>query len=140
VARPELSGAEEAERQKRRKWWTMLGVSGLAGAGTGLGFVVAAKGDGFMSGPIPAWLAIAFAALYVATMIVGTIAMKRMTDEVEIHNNLWGMAIGGSAVLLVYPPWWMLWRGEVAPEPGHEALFLLLFASAILAYLWKKYR
>ena len=140
VARPELSGAEEAERRKRRKWWTMLGVSGLAGFGTGLGFVLAEKGDGFLSGRIPAPLAIGFAALYVVVILAGTVAMKRMTDELELHNNLYGVAMGGSAVLLVYPPWWLLWRGEVVPEPGHEILFLLLFASAMLAYLWKKYR
>ena len=135
------TGAEVAERARRRKWYAVLGVSLVAGFSTGLSFALSERGGaGFLTGTIPSWLAIGFAALYLAMMIFGTLAMKRVTDEVELHNNVFGMAVGGSAVMLVYPPWWMLWRGEVVAEPSHAALFLLLFLAAIGAYLWKKYR
>ena len=73
-------------------------------------------------------------------MIGGTIAVRRTTDEVERHNNLWGLGMGASAVMLVYPPWWMLWRGGLVGEPSHVALFLLLVAISTAFYLWKKFR
>jgi hypothetical protein len=140
MAERQRTSAEEAERARRRKWFAVLGVSMVAGFSTGIGFAASESGEGFLEGRIPAPLAIGFAALYLIMMIFGTIAMKRVTDEVEVHNNLYGMAVGGSMVMLAYPPWWMLWRGDVVREPSHEALFLLLFLSAIAAYLWKKYR
>jgi len=135
-----LDSGAEAERARRRKWHLVLGAALATGLAAGFGFAFADEGQGFFRATIPPTLAAAIAALYLLMMVVGTVAMKRVTDEVEIHNNLYGMAIGGSAVLLVYPPWWILWRGEVLPEPPHEALFLLFFGSALVAYLWKKFR
>lgn len=137
--RETLSGAE-AERARRRKWWTLLGAALAAGFATGIGVGLTQEGGPFAGGRIPEWLAIAAVALYLVTMIAGTVLMKRFTDEVEMHNNLFGLAVGASALMLVYPPWLLLWRGGLVPEPGHEPLFLVTIVPAVIAYLWKKYR
>jgi drug/metabolite transporter (DMT)-like permease len=129
-----------AERQRRRKWWTLLGVALAAGFGTGFGVALTEEGGAFGDGRIPEWLAIGATVVYLATMIVGTVMMKRFTDELEMHNNIFGLAVGASALLLVYPPWLMLWRGGLVGEPSHGALFLAMFLPAMATYLWKKYR
>lgn len=129
-----------AERRQRRKWWTLLGVALVAGFGTGLGVALTEEGGAFGDGRIPEWLAIGAVAVYLGLMIVGTYVMKKVTDELEMHNNILGLAVGASALLLVYPPWLMLWRGGLVGEPGHGALFLVMFLPAMATYLWKKYR
>ena len=137
---PELSG-EEYERRQRRGWFKTLGASMVAGLATGLGYSLATIEDGgLMTGRLPPWLAIAIAALYLAMILAGTVAMKRTTDELERHNNLYGLGMGASALMLFYPPWWMLWRGGLLPEPSHLILFLGLVAISTAFYLWKKYR
>jgi len=129
----------EAEKARSRRWRGIILASMIAGFVSGFGFVALKQGDGFLTGTIPAWLGWVLALLYLVTMIAGSIAMRRVADELEMHNNLWGLAIGASALIFVYPPWWLLWRGEVLPEPTHEGLFLLLFVATALGYGWKKY-
>jgi hypothetical protein len=128
------------ERQRRRKWWSLLALAVVAGVVTSIAFNLAGAGVMFDAGTIPGWLAVAGAAIYVGTMLFGTFAMRSVSDELEVHNNVWGLAAGGFALLIVYPAWWMLWRGQVAPEPGHEPLFWVMFVSATITYLWKKLR
>jgi hypothetical protein len=130
---------EAFERRQRRGWYKALGASIVAGLATGLGYSLAVKDD-FFGGRLPPWFAIGVAALYLAMMVAGTVAVRRTTDELERHNNLWGLGMGASAVMLIYPPWWMLWRGGLVGEPSHTALFLLLVAISTFFYLWKKYR
>jgi uncharacterized membrane protein YidH (DUF202 family) len=141
----ELKMAEEdvgtrAERDRERRWWRTFVPIVLSGFVAGFAFALADQGETFLAGKIPPLIAVLIAGSYVVTMIWGTWAYKRVADELEMQNNLWGTAVGGSALLLVYPPWWILWRGGLVGEPVHEALFLLLFVTAIGAYLWKKYR
>ena len=129
-----------AERERQRRWWRTFVPVVLSGFVAGFAFALADRGERFLAGEIPPLLAVLIAGSYLVTMIWGTWAYKRVADELELQNNLWGTAVGGSVLLLVYPPWWILWRGGLVGEPMHGALFLLLFGSAILAYLWKKYR
>ena len=136
MAAPEPGAA--AESRRRRKWRALFGLSVALGVVTAIAFVV--TGDPGGAGTIPAAVAAAGAAVYVAMMVLGSLAMVRVTDEHEVHNNVWGLAAGGGALLVVYPAWWMLWRGGLVVEPGHSAMFLLMFGSALVAYLWKKYR
>ena len=140
MKRPEEPSGAQAERARRRKWWTLLGVALAAGFATGFGVALTEEGGPFAGGRIPEWLAIAAVAVYLVTMIVGTVMMKRFTDEVEMHNNIFGLAVGASALTLVYPPWVMLWRGGLVGEPTHLPMFLVMFVPATATYLWKKYR
>jgi hypothetical protein len=130
----------EAEKKRRRGWWTLLAAALASGFAAGLGFSMAKHGGGFLEGTIPRGVAIAIAVSYVATILIGTVLGRRLTDELERSNNQYGLAMGASAVLLVYPAWWILWRGRVVMEPQHGALFILLFAVAVAAYGWKKFR
>lgn len=125
-----------AERRQRRKLTGLIAIAIGLGVATALAFA----GSDQDAGTIAPAIAAAGAAVYVAMMTLGTWAMIRITDEVEVYNNVLGLAAGAGAVLLVYPSWWMLWRGGLVREPTHDAVFLLMFGAALIAYLWKKYR
>lgn len=136
-----LDVGEAAELQQTMRTKRVLALCGISGFVAGLAFAWGELGDGaFLSGTIPAWLAVAIALSYVVAMTWGSIAFKRSADEHEMQINIWGSAIGASALLLIYPPWWVLWRGGLIGEPVHEILFATLFIVAIGAYLWKKFR
>lgn len=129
-----------AERRQRGKWRRLLGLAIASGVATGLAFAFTRTGDGSGAGTLSPGLTIAGAVVYVLMMVLGSYAMVRVTDEVEVRNNVVGLAAGGAALLLCYPPWWMLWRGGLVPEPTHLAMFLLMFGPALAVYVWKKYR
>ena len=139
MSEPEDVGAA-AERRQRRRWLGLFGLAIACGLATGLAFALTSQGPGFGAGSIPPILAAVGAAVYLVMMIGGSYAMFRVTDEVEVDNNVRGLAAGGGALLLVYPAWWMLWQGGLVAEPTHDALFLLMFGAALAYYLWKKYR
>ncbi|MDQ3140195.1 MAG: hypothetical protein M3Q15_05665 [Pseudomonadota bacterium] len=141
VMRPEDDSGTKAERSRSRKWWTVMALVAASGFAAGaIDGTVSTTDGGFMQGALPGWLAIAIAISYLVSIVVGTIAYKRYSDELDIQANIWGSAVGASALLLTYPVWWILWRGQLVGEPVHETLFLLMFGSALLGYLWKKYR
>jgi drug/metabolite transporter (DMT)-like permease len=136
---PDDPGAA-AERRQRARWRRLLGLAVASGVATALAFAFTRTGESYGAGTLAPELTIAGAVVYVLLMVFGSYAMTRVTDEVEIHNNVVGLAAGGGALLLAYPPWWMLWRGGLVPEPTHGALFFLMFGAALAVYAWKKYR
>ena len=128
-----------AERLRQRKWLGLIGLCLAAGAATAVA-VEATREAGVPGGMIPSWVAIGIAIVFLIISVGGTYAMVRITDEVEIHNNVWGFAAGSAALFVVYPVWCALWRGGLVPEPTHFALFAIAAVVSFLAYLWMKYR
>ena len=136
----DLSGEARAAAKKRRLW-TVIGVLFGAGFASGFGFALAEDSDaGWLSGPIPAWLAVLLSVVWLTAMIAGSWFYKRNADELEINANLWGAAVGASTLLIGYPVWFLLWRGELAGEPNPHVMFVTLYLTGIGGYLWKKYR
>jgi len=133
---------ERAERQRRaRKAWT---IGAVAAVGMAAGFAMGWRdADNLFSGTSEGWppaMAIAIAASYLLAIVVGGIVLARQTDEVELMGQYKAIAAGGLAYVVVYPLWFVLWMGNLAPEPMHAALFALFWLTLVAAFLFYRYR
>lgn len=115
----------------------LFGV-GLA-CGAYSGWYVAANGLDFNS-PWPPELAAAIASLYLLAMLIGSIALSKVMDEVEKGRAYKASAFAGSIYLIVYPVWFLMWKGGFVAEPLHWALFLLFWASLASATAYYRFR
>ena len=114
-----------------------MGVGGI----TGLVFALTQQdGAALYQGTIPAWVAVALAVLWLVSVVGGSFWLKRHIDEIEQAAQLWGIATGGTVVIVLYPIWYLLWRGQMIAEPNAHIMFGTLYVVMIAAYLWKKFR
>ena len=133
TARHDLSGEQIARRTARNRMiiFGLLFAVGLA-AGVAAGNHAAENGFG---GTWPPALSIGTALVYVIAMIGGSVALSRVTDEVERARSYKAVALAGAGYMLAYPVWFLLWKGGVAIEPIHWVLFvgfwLLLLGGTI---------
>ncbi|WP_326525884.1 hypothetical protein [Sphingomonas sp.] len=138
---PPSGPGEAAAVRNSRSFWLILGtlffVGMLVGAGAAM-FEIDA--GGFMTGTLPAWFAIVAAVVTVLALTVGTVLFLRRVDEVERADNIWASAVGANALLIVYPPWFFLWKGGWVSEPSHYAMAGILFAAMMIAYGYRKIR
>lgn len=128
---------ERAERARRRRF--SLIVAGLLIVGGMMGAVLTAlgpRGPGMLP---PGW-AIAAAGLLIVAIPLGSWLFFRDIDEVELRANLEASAWGVNFYALVYPVWYILWKGGLVIEPIHEILFVATLIVLTAAYLWKKAR
>lgn len=137
---PELGPGERAERAKRRRLWLSIGLLFVAGLVTGFLLGFAESDEGLLRGTIPPMLAIALTILFLAALAIGTPLMLRNMDEVERAEHFGFAAWGGSAFVIAYPAWFLLWKGRLVPEPHHLALFAIFYAGAVLGYAVRRYR
>jgi hypothetical protein len=132
---------EAAERATRRRWMSLLAISLVVGALSGMIVALTTHGDGgFMGQKVPIWAAVLLTAGWLGTMGYGAWYYETQVDEVERNANYYGYAVGGGLVVVVYPVWYIFWWAGAVREPTHEALMGLLFVGALAGYLWKKYR
>jgi hypothetical protein len=129
---------ERAEKARNRRFWTTLIVLALAGAV--VGGIMSVLTDGDLSGPLPAGWAVAAALIYAAAVIGGSWYFFRTIDEVEMRDNLWAATVAVYFYSLVYPVWYLFWKGSLVPEPGHELIFIATMVVMTSAYLGKKIR
>ena len=136
-----IGPGEALERGQKRRQALILYL--LMGAGAVIGYALVLAGDdgpGFHQSAISARVAIALAALWLVSVVGGSIWYQRQIDEIERAAQLWGMAAAGSFVLILYPVWYLLWRGQLIAEPNGHVMFAMLYVVMIGAYLWKKFR
>ena len=140
----EPSGAGEAQEQARRtrKTWIIGGtfVTGLV-AGILVGFN---EGEALFVGSDandwPPALAVGLALSYVLVVAVGGVALARQTDEFEQQRQYKAIAAAAFVYAMVYPLWFVLWMGQLVPEPMHGALFILFWLSLAAAFLFYRFR
>lgn len=135
-----MGPGERAERAKRRRLWWAVGVLALTGAVTG--FIVGyTEGEqGFMQGTLPAPVAIGLTVLLLGAILIGGPIMMRNLDEHERAEHMQFSNWGAGTFLLVYPAWFLLWKGRLLPEPHHLLLFILFYAGGVLGYTASRYR
>jgi MFS family permease len=131
---------EQLERQRRGRKAVIIG--GLIVVGFTIGFVTGfSQADNlFVAGSWPQALSMGLAVAYLATVIGGGIALSRHSDEFELNAQYKAAAAAGAAYMLIYPPWFLLWMGDVAVEPMHGVLFLAFWLVLALASIFYRFR
>lgn len=137
-----LGEGERREASRRRQRWLI--VAALTLVGVVPGFYLGYQDGSAMAQSRPlAWppaLAAGLAGLYLLALIGGGLLMNRVMDEVERQRGYKAVSFAGTVLMVVYPTWFLLWRGGFVPEPVHWMLFVLFWASLALATLWHRFR
>lgn len=137
----ERGSGEAAERARRRRFWTLIAGLGLAGFALGFGTsMVETRDPGGMFGEMPAGWALFAIAFFLVAVGYGSWRYFRLIDELEREDNRWAGFMAANALMIVYPVWYLLWRGGLVAEPSHEALFVGFWASVLAAYVYRKLR
>ena len=116
---------------------TVFGVGVAAGAA--IGFHVASNDLDF-GAPWPPALSLGVAILYVVAILAGTVALSRVTDELERARAYKAAALAGAVYLVLYPVWFLLWKGGFAVEPIHWLLFAVFWVSLAGGQLYYRFR
>ncbi|HEU0100150.1 MAG TPA: hypothetical protein VFQ67_15425 [Allosphingosinicella sp.] len=133
---------ERRDLARRRKRWLILAAIAVLGG-------VPAFYAGFQDGAAMAqsrpltWsptLAAVLAGLYLVVMVGGGLLMHGVTDELERQRGYKAASVAGLTLMLVYPTWFLLWRGGFVAEPVHWMLFVLFWLSLALASLFYRFR
>jgi hypothetical protein len=137
-----LGEGERREAARRRKRWLI--VAALAVAGMVPGFYLGYQdGAAMAQSREPAWspaVAAGLAGLYLVVIVVGGILMNSVMDEVERQRGYKAVSFAGTVLMVVYPTWFLLWRGGFVAEPVHWVLFVLFWLGLALASLWYRFR
>ncbi len=132
---------ERQERAKRNRTWTYYAALALAGGVVGFVFAqYETDGAVWADGTIPPTVAVGLALVTAVAIIGGCIFMKRRMDEVELQNNLYAGAAASIIVMTGYPVWYLLWKGQLVPEPSHRIMFAALYLVMVVTYLIRKFR
>jgi hypothetical protein len=136
-----LGPGEKMERDRSNRRAFVLCVLMAAGGATALIVTIAGpKGAGVFEGVLPAWAALAAAAAWLVAVVGGSFWYKRHADEIDLAAQIWGQAVGGAAIIILYPVWYLLWRARLVAEPDANVVFVALYLVMAGGYLWKKLR
>lgn len=133
---------ERRDAERRRKRWLILAAIALFG-GVPAFYVGLQQGAALAESRPLTWsptLAAVLAGLYLAVMVGGGLLMQGVTDEIERQRGYKAASLAGMTLMLVYPVWFLLWKGGFVPEPIHWVLFALFWLSLALATLWYRFR
>jgi hypothetical protein len=139
-----LGEGERAERLRRRKFWSAVGVTAVLGLP--IGFVLgraAGRNGGSMSDAfagLPATVTIGLLAFALAGFLWGCWLFYKSIDEVEIVDNLWGSTAGFYIYMILFPVWWVLWKAGVAGEPHDWIILASSLGFGTLVYFYRKWR
>ena len=133
---------ERREAARRRKRWLI--VAALALVGVVPGFYMGYQDGAAMAQSRPSvWsptVAALLAGVYLVAVIGGGLLMSKVMDEVERQRGYKAVSFAGTVLMVIYPTWFLLWRGGFVPEPVHWMLFVLFWLSLALATLWYRFR
>lgn len=136
-----LSDGERLERaQANRK---IAIVCALFAVGLVTGFMVGFRDPATIFGgadPWPKAMTIGILLLYLVAVIGGGILASRYQDEFDRQRQYKAVAIGALAYVIVYPAWFILWMGALAPEPMHAIIYALFITSMLLASFFYRFR
>jgi hypothetical protein len=136
-----LGPGETMERAKNRRRAFVMFALMAAGGACGLALAIAEpKGAGILQGAIAPWAAVALAAAWLIAVVGGSLWYKKHADEIDLAAQIWGQAVGGATIILLYPVWYLLGRAALVPAPDANVVFLALYVVMTGAYLWKKFR
>jgi hypothetical protein len=139
VAEP--GSGEALERAARRRKYAIVG--GLAVAGFFPGFYLGYTENDELLRAGDTWppeLALVLATVYLVAVITGAVLLRRQTDEVALAQQYKATALAGSMFVLVYPLWYILWKGGLVIEPMHGVIYVLFLLTALGGMLYYRFR
>ena len=135
------SSGEELERASRRRRFAIVGALFALGMGAGAyGGWKLAETRADLTQPWSPTIRHIIAGLYLAAMIFGSIALDKHLDEVERQVQYKAAAVAGGAYAVVYPTWFLLWKGGFVAEPIHWVLFILFWVALASSTLYYRNR
>jgi hypothetical protein len=137
-ARGEGERADSARRRKRA-----LVIAVLFAAGLFSGFYVGKTDPHSLFNSEASWnpgVSLLLTAVFLLVIVGGSIALHGNTDEVERQGQYKAVALAAAVYMLLYPSWFMLWKGGHVPEPSHGIVFIAFWLSLACASLWYRFR
>lgn len=138
---PHGEGERREAARRRKRWWI---VAALAAVGFVPGLYVGLQHGAAAAERQPlVWsptLSALLAGLYLVAVAGGGILLNGVMDELERQRGYKAVSFAGAALMVVYPTWFLLWKGGFAAEPVHWMLFVLFWLSLALASLWYRFR
>lgn len=136
-----LGEGERLQRSRTRRHVAVKSALFAVGLATGayIGFKLASTGFD-LSAPWSRSVAVALALLYVVAIAAGSLLLNKSIDELERDRTYKAVAVAGSAYMIVYPVWFMLWKGGLAVEPIHWLLFAGFWLLMIGAAIYYRFR
>lgn len=132
---------ERAETMRRRKRYAVVAV--LFAAGLFTGFWVGSSNPESLFDRETGWdpaMSLLFTAIFLVAIIGSSIVLHGNTDEVQRQAQYKAVAFAGGIYMILYPSWFMLWKGAHVPEPHHGLLFVIFWLCLAGASLWYRYR
>lgn len=118
-------------------------IAALFAAGLVTGFYVGYQDGHAKLGIGGSWspaLALGLVAIYLVAVIGGGLLLNGNFDEVERQRSYKAVSFAGAVYIIVYPVWFLLWKGGLAAEPIHWATFGIFWLSLAGASLWYRFR
>ena len=134
------AGEQRERARRRRKAWI---VGGVFTVGMVAGFAMGWREAQHLFAGSEGWppaMTIAIALSYVIAVVGGGMLLSRQTDEVELQSQYKAVAAAALVYALIYPVWFVLWMGSLAPEPMHGILFIAFWVSLLGAFLFYRFR
>lgn len=131
------SPGEIAERAQNKRLQLKLAAFMLLGGIFGMAIAYIRNSE---AGTLPSSIAILLVILLLVGGGVGGYLFQRSVDELEKRHNLEAGSAALSVYMLLYPSWFFLWKGNLAPEPDHIAIFMIVMLTTAILYYGRKIR
>jgi len=85
-------------------------------------------------------LAIGLAVMFVIAVIGSSLLLRNTMDEVQTQTQYKAVALAGTAFAVVYPVWFLLWKGGFVIEPIHWVIYILFIFTSLAASAYYRFR
>ncbi len=141
MAKDEPAVGEQRLKARSRRWWQIL--LGAGAAGLIPGFLLGYKVNDGLFDPAtvwPAWIAILLAGSFLIAVSLASWLLYRQVDEHQRQNYGKAAVLAAGLFIILYPVWFILWMGALAPEPIHWVMFLFVYLTYGAGCLYYRYR
>ena len=135
-----LTGGDEPgpgeTRERARRLRLVAAAFAIAAASGVVGFLIGRRyADAFFDEATrwPAEFAVAAACTWIAVAWAGRALIGGRLDEFERQTQQATWAAAAEAYFFAYPLWFLLWKGDILPEPMHAPIFVGFVAVMAVA-------
>ncbi|QIL02798.1 hypothetical protein G7078_08395 [Sphingomonas sinipercae] len=132
---------ERREAMTRRKQVGIIAALAVPGFLAGV-FIGRGEAKALLDGA-DVWspeLAIATTIVYLVAIIGASILLHKTMDEVQTQTQYKASAFAGTAFMVVYPVWFLLWKGGFVIEPIHWVIYILFVFTSLAASAYYRFR